>query len=839
PWGEPLYYIKDIYKKIEELKREAVGVEEFTKIASLEEKSFKNRSDLYYEKGAYKGKMKGEHRDFERIILKNIELASIYAEYQKNLKERRLYDFSDMIVEVVNAMKKHSDLKLSLQENNQYILVDEHQDTNNAQNKILESILDFHQSPNIFIVGDEKQAIFRFQGASLQNFEYMKKLYPNSEIISLDTNYRSGQNILDAAHSLISSQKLTSGDKNKNSSIKVMDFSSRVFEINFIAEHIKELLSKKVPPKEIAVIYRSNREAFPISEALERLSVPYTIESDEDLLNEKFVKKILTVLEAIYNFGKDEFLIPLLHISEFEIEPLKAYRLIHEAGKTRTPLYDLIRKSEEESMSKLNTNLSNWVKNSNSDHLSEFLERVLRESGLLASMISSRDAEAFLGIEKLLEEGKRISSLRPGASLTDFMEFISVVKKRNLFIKRPKQNGKNAVRLMTAHRSKGLEFDHVFITNATENSFGEKKIRDSLKLLPKVYSLMDTKEIGDALADERRLFYVSLTRAKSGVVISYSTTDESGKDILPSPFILEIREDRKENISGKSFEEEFKKNPEKIFAERKRTGVVELDKDFVRELFHDHPLSVTALNNYLSCPWKYFYRNLLRIPSAPEKHQIYGIAMHGAVEDLWRSGKDRDLTKKFLLDSYERRLGLIGILTDREFKEALQRGKEALSGWFTWANPKITNPVLSEFNVKAVELERGVVLSGKLDRVEIISEKKFIVTDYKTGKQKSRNFIEGKTKDSTGDMKRQIVFYKLILSLYDDVNMEKGIIEFLEPSESGKYGREEFEVNTEEVDELKTLIKKVSGEIVNLDFWNKTCGDKDCEYCSYRKILDK
>lgn len=841
PWGDPLFYIRDIYRKIEELKREAVSPKKFEKLVSIEKKKFEKRNDLHHEKGAHKGKMKGEYRDFQRLLQKNIELGILYSSYQEVLKKRRLYDWSDMIMEVLSALEKHNNLKLSLQESHQYILVDEHQDTNNAQNKILEILCDFHKNPNIFIVGDEKQAIFRFQGASIENFNYFKTIYPNYKLINLFRNYRSGQNILDAAHSLIASPKSLLSHKESDSGINIAEFRNKNSEMYFVVKKIKEIIStRKTLPKEVAVIYRTNKEAFLIAEFLEKNKIKYSIESDEDLLSERFVKKFLSILECIYRYGEDEFLIPILHIEELSVDILDAYRLIAKSSKSKIPLYDLIQESKIKSLQDINQKLKIWARQSNSDQMSEFLERILRESGLLSSMISSRDADAFLGIDKLFEEGKRIGTNRPGAKLTDFMEFIKIIKERNLFIKRPKHNlDRNSVRLMTAHRSKGLEFEYVFIINATEKSFGQKSDRDSLKLVPSVYNLKEKEDVSiDILSDERRLFYVALTRAKKEVMISYTTNDESGKEILPSPFIIEIRDDRKKIVETEGFEKELLNDRKTLFSERVKTSAKEIDREFVSELFHSHPMSVTALNNYLTCPWKYFYKNLLRIPSAPEKHQIYGIAMHGAVEDLWRVMKERGTDRNFLLNSYTRHLGDLGILGKSERKEAENKGTRALSGWFDWSKPKLIYPVITEFSIKGVSLSSGVVISGKLDKVDVVSDKKVIVTDYKTGRIKSRNFIEGKTKDSTGDILRQLIFYKLLLKLHDDIDMTKGVIEFLEPNDSGKYSREEFEINMEEVDELKETINRVSKEILGLDFWNKNCGEKDCQYCSYRKLIE-
>jgi len=150
----------------------------------------------------YKGKIKGKYQRLLKNLKKNKELAGVYEKYQKRLRQKKLYDYSDMIMEVVNVLEKNKDLLYWVQEKYHYVLVDEHQDTNNAQNKLLELIMNFHKSPNLFVVGDEKQAIFRFQGASLENFLYFKHLYPRAKLITLESNYRSHQIILDGAYNI-------------------------------------------------------------------------------------------------------------------------------------------------------------------------------------------------------------------------------------------------------------------------------------------------------------------------------------------------------------------------------------------------------------------------------------------------------------------------------------------------------------------------------------------------------------------------------------------------------------------------------------------------------------
>lgn len=854
PWGDPSLYVGDIVKKIEELKREGLTPEKFEEIAKNAEKSFEKRNDIFHIKGAHKGKMKGEALNERKKIQKNIELAIIYKAYEDQLHQKRLYDWSDMIMEVLKKLeaeslkpkKKTNELKLILQEEHQYILVDEHQDTNNAQNRILELLCDFHNDPNIFIVGDEKQAIFRFQGASVENFLHFKKMYKNAKLIELFENYRSTQNILDIAHSILPSKNfLKSSSRKIGENIKVAEFSNSNIENYWVAQKISELLKTGVEPNEIAVIYRNNRDAFPIATALERMGVPYEIRSDEDLFSDIFVKKFISLLQAVRHYGDDGVLIPVLHMEEFGLDPLQIYKTIQRAHKEKKNIYELLEKSD------FSQKMKKWSRGSRSEEVTKFMEEVLHESGIFRSMLKAKDAAAFLGIEKIMEEAKRISQNRPNAILEDFMKYLDIVKSHKIFIKHPKIHfRKSSVPLMTAHRAKGLEFKKVFLVGTNEKAFGPKSDRDRLVLLPEVYIKSKSTSVNDS-DDERRLFYVALTRAKEEIFITYSNLDENGKEVLASPFISDIRDDKRTVLDISIFEKKINREPQVLFAPRQGSGTKEVDQEFILELWRSRPLSVTALNNYLKCPWKYFYVNLLRVPSVPEHHQLFGTAMHGAVDDLYKAKKERAADEKFLLDSYKRRLGNLG-LNQKEEKEYEKKGERALKGWFRWAKPDFTGPAISEFSTTVSlpgKTRETILLSGKLDKIEFLQGDKVAVTDFKTGKQKSRNEIEGRTKNGSGDMKRQLVFYKLLLDLHSisshneglrgtsEFDMKEGIIEFLEPDEKGRYKREIFEINDEEVVELKKTIQQVAQEITSLSFWNKTCDDPDCEYCSYRKLL--
>jgi len=853
PYGDPYLYTKDISSNIATLKREGLLPEEFSKLVVKEEMNFRKIPDLYHEKGVYKGKMKGEYQKLEKIIEKNKELSDIYKDYQQELLKKKFYDFSDMIMEVLKAVEKSKFLLQVLQEEYQYILVDEHQDTNNAQNKIIELLASYHApNPNLFIVGDEKQAIFRFQGASLENFLYFKNLYSNAKLITLSENYRSTQGILDSTHGLMpDSSPLKSNTQHKFEKIFIYPFETPESEIYFIAQNIKGKISDGTAPEEIAVLYRNNEDAFPVSNLMKKIGVPHQIESDLDLFSDSDVKKLTTILRAINNFGDDRAVAEFLHLDLLNIEPLDVYKLIKNASlKKKYTLFDILAKLnsfkdlELQNKGAINdafNKLSNWVKKSKNSDLLSIFETVVRESELLKSILESSNTERrFDTINSFFDEAKNLVLRKPDAILEDFFAYLETVKKHNLFIKKKRTHkNKGMVRLMTVHRAKGLEFEYVYLIKAYSGHFGDKRSLDKLKLLPSVYMLTSKKiETTDNNADERRLFYVALTRAKKGINITYSKTDEDGRELLPSSFIGELKPEFIEIRDTNTYEKEYKENRKINFESELEEASNIKDKDFIRELFISQGFSPTALNNYLECPWKYFYQNLIRIPSAPTKYQSYGTAVHGALRDFFQRMKEEEISKKFLLESFEGYLNSLG-LSDRDIVELLEKGKKALSGWYDTYNKNWNENIWTEFPIRGIMLDNDIRLTGVLDKIEFMDGNIVNVVDYKTGKPKTKNEIMGKNKNADGNYFRQLVFYKVLLDRFENgkLKMQSGIIDFIEPDEKEKFHKEIFEISKEDTEILVEKIKQVASEILNLSFWNTRCDKKDCEFCSLREMM--
>ncbi len=839
PYGEPFYYMGAIISSIDKLKREDVSPEDFKKIMLAEEESFANIDDLYHEKGAHKGKMKGDYQKLQKQIGKNFELVQIYEFYQKTLAEEKLYDYNDMIMEVVRELGNNSDLLLQLQEQYQYILVDEHQDTNNAQNKLIELLCNFHDNPNLFVVGDEKQAIYRFQGASLENFLYFKKIYPSSKLIVLEENYRSHQSILDAAHNILAGQKPLKAQEGKKAiEINLGEFTKPEEELYFIAQDIKTRIADGIAPEEIAILYRENRDAKNISRALDKIGILHAIESKQDIMADSDIRKLLLLFKTAVNFGSEELILESLHIDFIGINELEIYQTIAEVQEKRISAYGLVKEKFPDFYAKL----SKWATLAKNENAEQCFEIIMRESGFLASILKKIDAgEKLDRVQVLFNKLQGLVLRHKQFSLGDFLDYLATLESHKILLEKANRAAVGRVRLMTAHGAKGQEFDCVYMANAYNGHWGNKRRPQLISLPGRVFSLgkgVPEQDTDDG--DERRLFYVALTRARKEMTITYAGESLDGKQLLPAQFIAEIKPELIKHIDVNKIQKELLKHKEFFFSESPSREVDIHNKEFIRRMFTTFGLSVTALNNYLTCPWNYFYTNLLRIPKAKTKHQMYGTAVHNALKDFFEEAKKKLPSAEWLLERFITHIAKEP-MTEVDVVESSIKGRASLRGWYAKYSSSWNLSTLTEFNIKGIILAPDVRITGKLDKVELSDGKVVVVVDYKTSKPKTRGDIEGTTQSSDGNIKRQLVFYKLLLSRYDDgkkFKMESGEIDFIEPNDKGDFKKESFNVTDEEVQELTDLILNTADEILNLKFWNRICDDKDCEYCALRKIMN-
>ncbi|MGD1003483.1 MAG: ATP-dependent DNA helicase, partial [Minisyncoccia bacterium] len=889
PFGDRYYHLRSILAAINELKQQGVAPALFSAIAADAKKDFYANPDLINQSGKYEGKMKGKYVTAAKQAERNVELATLYEEYQNALAGGRQYDYSDMIMYVAQALESTAELTQVLQGAYEYFLVDEHQDTNDAQNKIIELIAGGGsgaagggERPNLFVVGDEKQAIYRFQGASLENFHYFRDHYKDVVLITLRNNYRSTQAILDAAQgvspretALVAHAGHFAAAGEPPAHLAVL--SSPTVEYYFIAQKIKELIAAGVSAEEIAVLYHNNKDVVPLAAMLEKQGVLFNIESNQDVLGDEEIKKLVRVLRAVQHFGNDVWLAEALHVDFLGIPPIDVYRLSSYAFKERRKMYEVMQypvgleaagvsEAARVAYQKLFQHLSEWRRAAKNRGAGEAFEKIVYESGFIQAALNHPSAtEKLAKLHALFDLLKSFIERQKNYTLDEFFTYLDLMEEHDIAIR-----GKDAVRslgrvrLMTAHGSKGLEFDYVFIMSAVDRKWGGRSRKESIKLPTKIYRAGVAAEDDDD-ADERNVFYVALTRARKEVFITMAKVDQSAKEQLPMQFIATLKENILAPLDTTSYENDFAKHRVEIeFAPADADGakapkLPELeDKEFLNALFRAQGISVTALNNYLECPWAYFYRNLVRIPEAPNKHLSFGNAVHAALKSYFDAlsgggadgsadgapGEDRG--KAYLVQRFEESLAHEPI-KESEYEEALEKGRRALPIFYDTYHTTWSPRALNEARVEALPLEDGTLINGKLDRIEFVGGaaagasgdgaalELVRVVDYKTGKPKSRNDIEGNTASSDGDYKRQLVFYKLLLDKEGKRDMRDGVIQFIEPDERGTMHREEFAITPGEVKVLEKLVMDVAREILDLSFWNKGCHEKDCKYCELRK----
>jgi DNA helicase-2/ATP-dependent DNA helicase PcrA len=914
PFGDPYFYLRDIIRALTELKQQSVSPEMFAKIAEDDRARFYANPDLVHTSGKYEGKMKGKYDSGAKKIEKNLELVRVYEAYQSELRKAKQYDYADMIMFTALALENDGDLRRALQSAYDYFLVDEHQDTNDAQNKIVELLVDEggaqyaprNTGPNLFVVGDEKQAIFRFQGASLENFHYFRTRYKNVKLITLRSNYRSTQAILNAAQAVSPREKeLVSESGHKELPGGGANFavlSTPDVEHFFIAQKIQEIIKKtSTAPEEVAVLYRDNKEAAPLARMLERLHVPFNIESDQDVLGDPEIRKLVRVLRAVQHFGNDIWLAEALHADFLGVAPMDAYRIMAFAGRMRrkaysdpegrkVTIYDVLASAElqkeagvvsKESVTAATTfahNLQEWKRAAENDGAVEAFEKIVRDSGYLAAILRHPSgSEKLAKLHALFDLLKSFTERDRRYTLHDFFAYLDLMEEHGVAVKAKDSTVRaGRVRLMTAHKSKGREFDYVFIMNATDRTWGSRFHRESLTLPKGIYRMVkdaeaevgidsnndeseDANDVKDD-ADERNVFYVALTRARKELFLTMAKTDREGKERLPTQFVSEMKPEILTPLDTEPYEKEFdERRAEVEFGQQsskeggKNGAPAEkkpelMDKEFLNALFNEQGISVTALNNYLECPWHYFYVNLLRIPEAENKYSAFGTAIHAALKSYFDEfDKGSDLGKEYLVRRFEEAMARASI-PEHEYEETLAKGRKVLPAFYDeyhgeWvashakgaAAQSGTAMAMNELRIDGVAVG-DVPVNGKLDRVEILQNGTSAkVSDYKTGRVKSRNEIEGKTKDADGNHKRQLVFYKLLLGKQGKYDMTEGVILFVEPDERGKSHREAFDITPGEVAVLEKLVLDVAGEIRGLAFWNKGCKQADCEYCKLRE----
>jgi DNA helicase-2/ATP-dependent DNA helicase PcrA len=863
PIGAPRHYAKAILGAISDLKREGINPNEFEELLQNEEAFLNSEEGEELKKTELAKRFKN--------LAKNKELNILYRKYQESLVESESFDFEDMINIVVEAFKTDEELLRIYQEKFLYILVDEYQDTNSAQNQLLLQLSSFWgDKANIFVTGDPDQSIMRFQGASIENQLSFIKVYPSAEVITLKQNYRSTQNILDIADSLISHNNLRisdvvpsvdphltsqigSGDK-----IEIAQLSGSTAETIFIAESIKAKIAAGVAPRDIAVIYHTNREATVISDTLVKFGIDYTVQGGANVLSDPTVRNFLKILHVIYEMRSkddDENLFTILHYDIFGIDPLDVLKISRLAGDKRLNFFevlsnpDLLDSLSLSTRAKIDstlTKLAHWQELDAGTTFTEFFETVLNESGYLTWVLGQTDAHHRLArLNTLFDEVKRMNRADHHLDLGSFIANLHVMEDNNLRLEESTYGiSRDAITLTTAHKSKGLEWEHVYIYRAIDGVWGNNQVRNLITLPEGVLKnvVLSRKEKNE---DERRLFYVAITRAKTSLTICYAdaySSFGSSKEAIPTMFLQELGTPTGESnsllqkIDTQRIEEESHKHIEKLLTVQLPVSTSKEETEFMSDLVSNFKLAATSLNSYLYCAYKFKLDKLLKVPHAKKAHLSYGTAVHKALENFYLKYKDEQVipSKEYLLNEFKIAIE-DQVISKTDLTVYAEKGEQVLSAYYDFHKDSVQTPLATEKNIKS---QLGdIELTGKLDRLEWVSQadKTVRVIDYKTGKAKTMGQIEGTTQDSDGELRRQLEFYKLLIDSDPALNYKfgEGMLDFVEePKEKGKNGQRRFQVSEQQIDELKQTILATMSSIRALHF-PRTTDLKKCEKCYF------
>ncbi|RKR81588.1 DNA helicase-2/ATP-dependent DNA helicase PcrA [Mucilaginibacter gracilis] len=890
--GDVYYDVPRLKNLFSTMKREGWGIDLIKKAVDEYLADIPFRDEFVYKRANVKAGIKigdPKQKDIDAITEKmNSLLAAVseYKNYEAKMKRDGRYDYDDMIIWVLKAFRENEEILRRYQERYQYILVDEFQDTSGSQNELLKFILSYWETPNVFVVGDDDQSIFKFQGANMKNIlDFANDYVSTLNTVVLKHNYRSNQHILDISRVLIgnNNERLTKQltlDKNLQAAHprfddlvvepSIREYANPDQEVVDVAQRIEKLVNSGVEPGEIAVIYRNHSQVEDLVYFLDQKHIAVSTKRKINIIEEPFGEKIINILrylamELDSPYSGDELLFEIMHYDFFNIAPIEiakvsvavsehninSYRSNAEITSIRryisemklvkqVSLFDAAPQNQE--MKYLVSNIDYLLKAAVSLTLQQFFQQVIAKTGILKYVMQQPNKGWYMQIlTSIFNVLKDESRKKPDISVAEFIAVIDLMKRNKISLELNQVIfTENGVNFMTAHGSKGLEFEHVFLIGCT------KKIWDS-KGRNMGFSYPDT--LTQAAADDiaqkeesRRLFYVALTRAKQCLIISYAGKDKNGKEQESSQFIGEILAEthlqvQKPQVSEAAMLEFYATQ----FSETVKPKVELIDKNYINQLLQNYTLSVTHLSNYLDCPLRFYFQNLIRVPSGKSPAATFGQAVHWALNRAFRALKDNNdefpLTQEFM-DQYRwymRRNR--DSFTKEDYKLRLEYGERILPVYYE-QNIEVWNKnAITEKAIKNVEIE-GVPIKGNLDKIEF-NGKQVNVVDYKTGKLKNAKgkFDRPNVDDPNGgDYWRQAVFYKILIdhdptSDWDVISTQ---FEFVEPISEGEYHKEKVMITPQDVIEVTGQIKTVYQKILNHEF-STGCGKKECDWCHFVK----
>ncbi|MCB9802444.1 ATP-dependent helicase [Candidatus Nomurabacteria bacterium] len=789
-----------------------------------------------------------DREDVESEIKRQKEIANAYHTYQQLLLDHSALDFGDLINYTLKLFQTRPKILKKFREQFKYILVDEFQDTNWAQYELIKLLA--APNNNLMVVGDDDQAIYKFRGAAISNILSFQKDYPAAAQIFLTDNYRSGQKILDTAYNFIKAndpdrleaqlkvgkkkldKKLTSHSENEGE-VKVLSFADKNSEVDGILNKIFSLKKKNkdLNWSDFAILVRANDQAAPFVSMLRKVGWPHQFLASRGLYAQDIVLDILAYLKMLDNYHESAALFRILSLPCVNLDIKTLINLNHLAYKKSWSLYYTLQSypghlnlnlAEQRTINELLELIKKHTEIVKTKSVSQIIYIWLEESGYLKLLtledsVYSREQLHFLNQFFKKVRSWEEESLEP--TIKQFLQSMEMELESGEqgALKQDQEAGPDAIKIMTVHGSKGLEFKYVFITNLVHLRFPSTERRDPIEI-PENF-IKEILPSGDAhLQEERRLFYVALTRAKEAVYLTYAKDYGGTRERKPSRFIEEIKI-AAQDIAAKEIKEPptVDQNIEKV-------------KNVIPKSF-----SFSQLKAYETCPRQYYYSHVVKLQSKGKASFSFGKTMHSTLQKFFSD---------IILSREKQQADLFGEKAktlEPSLKDLLQFYQDSwIDDWFDGAEEKEKyhqegEKILKEFYQKfeghwpvPLFLEKGFNLKfgehsfkGVFDRVDVDSQGDWEIVDYKTGKPKSEKI--------TFEDKKQLLIYQIAATEVFNVPVKALTFYYLNNNTPISF------LGTEkEIDKTKTWILETIASILSGDF-TATPGFA-CQTCDFKQI---
>ena len=793
----------------------------------------------------YAKKVKGQNskvksEEEKESTAKIIELAGAYKKYQELMRKESYVDFGDLIMYTLRLFRTRKSVLGRFQSQFKYILVDEFQDTNFAQYQLLKLLS--QKNDNLNVVGDDDQSIYRFRGAALNNILNFKKHFPRAKEIVLTTNYRSVPGILDAAYDLIQGNNpdrletrlniqkqlkigrdLSAAEKKVRPTLFWEETMEQ--EAKAVAREIIRLRKEaKYEWRDFAILVRANDHAEPFIKVLERANLPYLFVASKGLYSTPEVMGLIAYLRTLNNFLDSVSLYRVTHMTVFDFDPQDVIRLLQQANRKSISLYEAFDEAERVAGLKENTRqsirkllglLKKQAVEARQKKVSEVLLNFINESGYLEQLKKQETLAEAQRFQNVVELFKRIQQFqktdRETHTVQDFVAELELATEGGEDpAPAEMQEGPDTIKVMTVHKAKGLEFPVVFLTSLVEGHFPPQEKSDPLPIPADL--LEEDLPVESRVQEERRLFYVGMTRAKERLYLTGAADYGGKRQRKLSRFCREI-EEKIEVKKGETVADLL--GQQRLFAggAAKIKAVHQLPAKF----------SFTQLEAFEKCPLQYKFAHLLKIPTDGSFTFSYGKSLHETLRDFYTvlmAGKVP--SEKELLKMLDENWINEWYHNKKHEQEGRKKGEQALREFYRKNKNDFGHPlyVEKEFNMKL----GPYVLRGKIDRVDKLPGGKVEVVDYKSGHLKEY--------ESDAKRLRQLMLYALALKQIFNLKPAKLTLYYLEDNEAYSLTADKFESKLALVQQNAI---KVFDEIKTSDFPPRP-SPFVCQYCDFKMI---